>query len=215
MAEEGQTHVVPEDLYLPAAHGPRGWVNCNLRTTFEKIVRRAGLEPWPRLFHALRASCETDLAREYPITTACRWIGNTVAVASRHYVQVTEEDFRRASGAAQNPAQSEAEPGCKALTRKHDTLAFPEEYEGVRCGTNVQMEAAGIEPASITAYPSRGCEESPTPTGTESGTVGARNPTPADPPADPDLAEVVARWATLPGATRQGILRLARGLAPT
>ncbi len=78
-AQEGQTHVIPENLYLPAANGPSGWVNCNLRTTFEKIVRRAGLEPWPRLFHALRASWETDLAREYPITTVCRWIGNTVA----------------------------------------------------------------------------------------------------------------------------------------
>jgi len=148
MAKPGQTHVIPEDLYLPAAHGPRGWVNCNLRTTFEKIVRRAGLEPWPRLFHALRASCESDLAREYPITTVCRWIGNTVTIASRHYVQVTDEDFRRASGAAQNPAQSAAELGGKAPARKHDTPVFPEKYEGVRCCTDVQVEAAGIEPAS-------------------------------------------------------------------
>ncbi len=109
MAREGQTNVIPEDMYLPAAHGPRGWVNCNLRTTFEKIVKRAGLEPWPRLFHALRASCESDLAREYPITTVCRWIGNTVSIAARHYVQVTDEDFRRAFGAAQNPAQQPSE----------------------------------------------------------------------------------------------------------
>ena len=123
MAREGQTHVIPENLYLPAAHGPRGWVNCNLRTTFEKIVRRAGLEPWPRLFHALRASCESDLAREYPITTVCRWIGNTVAIAARHYVQVTDEDFRRASGhgqgAAQNPAQQPSETARKGSARKH------------------------------------------------------------------------------------------------
>jgi integrase len=103
-AQEGQPHVIPENLYLPAAAGPNGWVNCNLRTTFEKIVRRAGLKPWPRLFHALRASCETDLAREYPITTVCRWIGNTVAIAARHYVQVTDADFRRASGVAESAA---------------------------------------------------------------------------------------------------------------
>jgi hypothetical protein len=72
MAREGQTNVIPEDIYLPAAHGPRGWVNCNLRTSFEKIIKRAGLEPWLRLFHAMRASCESDLAREYSITTVCR-----------------------------------------------------------------------------------------------------------------------------------------------
>ena len=110
MAEEGQTHVIPENLYLPVAQTPLGWRNCNLRTTFKKIVDRAGLEPWPRLFHNLRASCESDLAREYPITTVCKWLGNTVAVAVRHYVQVTDEDFRRAAKAdkkaAQNAAQS-------------------------------------------------------------------------------------------------------------
>ncbi len=27
MAEEGQTHVIPENLYLPASNGPNGWVN--------------------------------------------------------------------------------------------------------------------------------------------------------------------------------------------
>lgn len=110
MAREGQTHVIPEDLYLPAAQTPLGWRNCNLRTTFQKIVLRAGLEPWPRLFHNLRASCESDLAREYPITTVCKWLGNAVAVAVRHYIQVTDEDFQKAAKpgikAAQNAAQS-------------------------------------------------------------------------------------------------------------
>jgi hypothetical protein len=34
--------------------GKAGWMNANLRTTFEKVVERAGLTPWPRLFHNLR-----------------------------------------------------------------------------------------------------------------------------------------------------------------
>ena len=97
MARVGQTHVIPEDGFLPSALGPNGWINCNLRTTFQKIVVRAGLDPWPRLFHNLRASCESDLAREYPITTACKWIGNTIAIAARHYVQVTDSDFQKAA----------------------------------------------------------------------------------------------------------------------
>jgi len=145
MAKEGQTHVIPEDLYLPAAQGPRGWVNSNLRTTFAKIIDRAGLERWPRLFHALRASCESDLAREYPITTVCKWIGNTVAIAARHYVQVTDSDFQRA---AQIPAQSASEMGCQALHPQMKNPGFAGVYEGVRNYTNVQVEAAGIEPAS-------------------------------------------------------------------
>ena len=107
-AADGQTNVIPEGLYLPAANGSRGWNGCNLRTTFEKIVRRAGLEAWPRPCHNLRASCESDLVREYPIPTVCRWLGNTTTVAMRHYVDVSDEDVRCAAGLVEgeNPVQS-------------------------------------------------------------------------------------------------------------
>ena len=129
MAKEGQTHVIPENLYLTASKGPHGWCNCNVRTTFEKIVKRAGLKPWPRLFHNLRASCESDLAREYPITTVCRWIGNTVAIAARHYIQVTDADFRKAAGAetiaAHRTAQQVSEMGRKGSQEKQKTPVFP------------------------------------------------------------------------------------------
>ena len=36
--------------------------NTNLRTRFTKIIRRAGLKAWPKLFHNLRATRETELA---------------------------------------------------------------------------------------------------------------------------------------------------------
>jgi integrase len=90
--------------------------NANLRTTFTKIIRRAGEKPWPKLFHNLRASRETELASEYPIHVVCEWIGNTAAIAARHYLTVREADFESAvqggakSGAleAQNQAQQKA-----------------------------------------------------------------------------------------------------------
>lgn len=58
-APEGAEYVIPEE-YRRRTQGPAGWANANLRTTFEKVIRRAGLEPWPRLWHSMRASCETD-----------------------------------------------------------------------------------------------------------------------------------------------------------
>ena len=39
--------------------------NANLRTQLTRIIRHAGLEPWPKLFHNLRASRET-LGRAIP-----------------------------------------------------------------------------------------------------------------------------------------------------
>jgi len=150
MAQDGQTHVIPETLYLPAAHGPNGWVNMNLRTTFAKIVKRAGLEPWPRLFHALRASCESDLAREYPITTACKWIGNTVSIAARHYIQVTDDDFRRASGCAHFTAQQAPERGCTRRQQETRNPGFSGVCEPLRHCTTVQMGDDGLEPPTST-----------------------------------------------------------------
>lgn len=158
MAEEGQTHVIPENLYLPAAKGPCGWINCNLRTTFEKIVERAGLEPWPRLFHALRASCESDLAREYPITTVCKWIGNTVAIAARHYIQVTDTDFQRAAtggvnpmkNPVQNPVQQPQEMACKGRNQETRNPDISGVCESLRYCTKVQMGDTGFEPVTST-----------------------------------------------------------------
>lgn len=46
LAGPGPTHVVGG--HLAKAQGPNGWKNCNLRTAFEELVARAGLEAWPR-----------------------------------------------------------------------------------------------------------------------------------------------------------------------
>jgi integrase len=95
-APDGAQYVFPEE-YRRRAAGPRGWNGCNLRTTLLKIVRRARLVPWPRLWHSMRASCESDLAAAFPLATVAKWLGNTPAIALRHYVDATDADFGRAA----------------------------------------------------------------------------------------------------------------------
>ena len=41
--------------------------NANLRTQLLRIVRRAAVAHWPRLFYNLRASFATDLAARFPV----------------------------------------------------------------------------------------------------------------------------------------------------
>ena len=77
--------------------------NTNLRTQLMRIIERAGLEPWPKLFQNLRSTRETELAEQFPMHVVCSWIGNTKAVATKHYLQVTDEHFRKAT---QNPTQT-------------------------------------------------------------------------------------------------------------
>ena len=55
----------------------------NLRTELLRIIRRAGLEPWERAFHNLRASRQTELAATFPIHVVCAWIGNSEKVADK------------------------------------------------------------------------------------------------------------------------------------
>jgi hypothetical protein len=76
----------------------RSSASQNLRTQLQKIIRRAGLTPWPKLWQNLRSTRATELANEYPAHTAA-WLGHSTLVAQKHYWQVTDEDFERARGA--------------------------------------------------------------------------------------------------------------------
>jgi hypothetical protein len=85
----------------------------NLRQQFERLIFRAGEKVWPKLFHNLRASRETELMREYDLATVCKWIGNSPAVAAKHYATSVDlnADFQRATGKtrqAQQKAQQSA-----------------------------------------------------------------------------------------------------------
>jgi len=73
-----------------------GWRGTNLRTTMRKLIRRAGLEPRPKTFHNLRASCETDFARNHPLHVVTAWLGNTPKIALNHYLQTQVTDFEKA-----------------------------------------------------------------------------------------------------------------------
>lgn len=83
--------------------------NANLRTQLLRILKRASVPRWPKLFHNLRATRETELAGQFPIHVVCYWIGNTERIAAKHYLQVTDADFAHATlGAPGQTAQNTA-----------------------------------------------------------------------------------------------------------
>jgi len=69
----------------------------NLARTLENAAVRAGVEPWKRPFQVLRQSCETDLNDRFPVHVVASWLGHSVAVAQKHYLQVTAEHFEQAA----------------------------------------------------------------------------------------------------------------------
>ncbi len=79
--------------------------NSHLGMELRRILRRAGLTPWPKLFQNLRSTRQTELTERFPLHVVCAWIGNSQAVAMKHYLQVTDEHFRQA---VRNPVQQPA-----------------------------------------------------------------------------------------------------------
>jgi integrase len=117
---------------------------CNLRTQLLRIISRVGLTPWPRLFHNLRASRETELVREHPIHVVCAWIGNSERVARRHYLQVTDADFEKATSNPTSPMHADGRTGPHA---EKETAVSP----AIADHTAVLIPSTGIEPVTFSS----------------------------------------------------------------
>lgn len=93
-AEEGQTHLLPG---LAAETNPG--------THARRIIKNAGIVPWPKLFQNLRASCESEWMSRFPIAVVARWCGNSPKVALEHYDRQTsaEREMIEAATAKRNP----------------------------------------------------------------------------------------------------------------
>ena len=89
-----------EQIVSAIANTAMGWKNSNLRTEMTRLLRRAGVSGWPRLFHSMRASRQTELQREFPLHVVCSWLGNSPRIAQQSYLLVTEDDFAKAAGVA-------------------------------------------------------------------------------------------------------------------
>src|SRR5262245_52843 len=126
-----------------------------------RAKRCRGVEPWPRLWHSLRASCESDLAQSFPLATVTKWLGNTPSVALRHYVDPTEAAFEMAKGWTPGGAKSGAVAAQKAAQQEYalsrtGSQSSPQAEEGeallldVANGCNGERtdkrECMGIEP---------------------------------------------------------------------
>jgi integrase len=129
--------------------------NKNFRTRMLKIIRRAGLTPWPKLFQNLRSTRQTELEETFPSHVVCAWIGNSEAVARRHYLQVTDDHFARAvegvaPEAVQNPVQQPAGTPRNDSQAENETPASSEENEGSRELATCPMGDEGFEPPTST-----------------------------------------------------------------
>jgi integrase len=154
-AEEGDEFVISRHRPQSVINAAGNWHGVNFRTQFTKIIRRAGFEPWPRIWQNLRSSRETELASDHPLHVVCAWIGNTERIAARHYLQVTDAHFEKALHKA---LQYEAESGgteseSPPLSQSIDVTNYAssnKKSDLTPIRETAFMGDAGIEPATST-----------------------------------------------------------------
>jgi integrase len=88
-------YVIDKPDYRAAADRETGWANANLRTHLLRILERAKVEPWPRLFHSMRASCQTELEEQFPLHVVCRWLGNSESIAKENYLLTKDSHYEQ------------------------------------------------------------------------------------------------------------------------
>ncbi len=130
-------------------------LGANLRTHLLRIMARAGVKSWPKLFQNCRSSRQTELCERWPEHTVCAWIGNSRLVAREHYLQIREVDFQRAAEpekAAQNPAQQPPATPCNPVQNTPvevtQNAIFHSAAEDCRILQSAEVGGAGLEPAT-------------------------------------------------------------------
>ena len=158
------------------------------------------MQPWPKLFQNLRSTRETELADEFPMHVVCQWIGNSQPIAAKHYLQVTADHFSKAlQKALQHPAvlpragsQSDLALSTQAPVLHGDAANCQKVPEGQ--APRVGLEQSADSPRRVQVSETGAAK---------SAAVGDKYT-----PDDPDLAQVIDAWHSLPPDTRTAILAI-------
>lgn len=178
----------------------------------------ATLDPWPKLFHNLRASRQTELEKRFPSHVVCRWLGNSESIAGKHYLQVLDEHFEEAvkEGANLGALSRDSERNRERdEVTQNGTVCPKHEKTPAKAGVgrNGSKSADTVQKHIV---PPRGVEKGASSSGKTDDSAG-RGPesgpldsaaTPA--PSDPALALLAEAWPSLTLADRQAILAIVR-----
>ena len=104
-------------------------------------MKRTGLKPWPRLFHNLRSSRETELLESFPVHVVALWMGHDAKVNLKHYAQTTENHFARAIGGEKSGA-----PGAQNQAQQQDAAIGRESHE---CNLNPELSGVCAIPGEM------------------------------------------------------------------
>ncbi len=112
------------------------------------------------MFQNCRATREIELCERFPQHVVAKWLGHSESIARRHYLNVTEDHFRRAADeptgrpekAVQNPVQSVTAQG------RGEPQEEPADEAGPAICGALRGSAASCEHMEMSLVPPRGLE---------------------------------------------------------
>ena len=132
---------------------PEVVTTTNLRSGFLSLIKKAGVEAWPKVVQSLRASCSSDFARTLAPHIAAAICGHTQQIAQEHYWMVSTSDLKGAglvfSGAGKGEASPEVktEPvgGGEEKPEAEKCCKMQQEVAPENCETSKTLEKPGFE----------------------------------------------------------------------
>ena len=157
--EDAKLVAEPDAKYVITMPALRADKYANVGSQMARYIKRAGIKPWPKLFVNMRATRETELAAEFPIHVVCEWLGNSKAVAKKHYLRVTKADYAKATGYS-------AHPNAQLAASQQDVEKSNEWNELLRECVEKAIESGNFEQLMATVGKSAKSQQVP-PTGFE------------------------------------------------
>jgi len=68
----------------------------SLTDELQRVCRWAGVALWPKPWHNMRATRETELMEDFPIQVVASWMGHSPSIALTHYAQTTKDHLTKA-----------------------------------------------------------------------------------------------------------------------
>jgi len=212
---------------------------ANLRTQFARIVERAGVAAWPKMFVNLRSTRRTELQEKFPDHVINNWLGHSGAVAAKHYLQVTDEHWSRATDAESSSVIEGAAETREKLNSRSPVIADDGQKtrEKLNSRSPTGSPIVGNRHPSVKGPETKKPRENPgfdglrwaqtgspmTPTGCEQSqeTLGKTGLNDSVPPLVPPsqaiddfgAEELLTIWSRLDAAGREDLMAVARGLA--
>jgi len=114
----------------------------------KRICQRAKVERWERLWQTLRQSCEKEWAMDSPQYAVSNWIGHSITVSGRHYVNaVPDELFDKVAGLrGSNQAQRNAHQKAPEMSgNRHQMIQRPVSLFPVKTATFENLRVISVQ----------------------------------------------------------------------